>query len=164
MQLQLYTRLDFRVPIDVEEAKPKKSKPPKKWIPDLGLLDCDRSTLLSPVGWINDSLVNASQELLKKQFPDLCGLQDTAMGYIMNYKIAAGEFIQILHPVNNHWLIVANIGLKHPNVAVFDSLYETMPLMVQAQIACLLSTKEDTIEVCMMDVQRQVNEPAVYNS
>lgn len=121
------------------------------------LLDRDRSTLLSPVGWLNDSIVNAAQKMLKKQFPSINGLQDTALGYVMSYEIQTGQFLQIVHSVDSHWIVVSSIGLQYPDVAVFDSLYESIPLMVKAQIACLVCAQlEDQINVSIMDTQIQV--------
>lgn len=116
----------------------------------------DRQILLNPVGWLSDGIINAAQCLLKKQFPDIHSLQKVSLGHVMNFCIQRGNFVQILHS-NNHWLTVSSIGLEHPKVKVFDSLYSSIPEMVKAQIACLLCTKESNIEVSIMDVQIQVS-------
>ncbi len=129
--------------------KPKRVPKPKSWIADLKLFESDKKLLLDPVGWLNDSIVNAAQEVLKKQFPALGSLQDVALGVCMNFKIQAGDFIQILHS-NYHWL---TIGLQYP---VFDSLYTSISTTVKAQIANLMSTQNTKIGVNIMDVQTQV--------
>lgn len=123
----------------------------------MGLFESDKSILLDPVGWTTDTIVNASQMLLKSQFPLLNGLQDTALGYVMSFEIQQGEFLQILHSAGNHWLLVSSIGLEYPNVYVYDSLYDTVSTMVKAQIASQLCTQEKSIGVTIMDVQRQVH-------
>lgn len=153
----MYYYVQQRQPIDVDKFTPMCNKDtPKAWITGLGLLDCDKDTLLDPVGWINDSIINAAQKLLKSQFSSMNSLQDVALGYVMSYAIQTGEFIQILHSADNHWLTISTIGLKHSCVKVFDSLYDSIPMMVKAQIASLLCTEENKIEVSMMEVQRQV--------
>ena len=144
-----------RPPINITTYEPEcgTKNLQKKWIAELGLLESDRNVLLDPVGCINDSLINASQKLLKSQFASLNGLQDTVLGYVMSFEIQSGEFLQILHTVGNHWLLVSSINMQHPNVKVFDSLYDSVPEMAKAQIASLLCTQEDKIEVTLMDVQ-----------
>lgn len=119
------------------------------------LFEFDKKVLLDPVGWLNDSIINAAQELLQKQFPGLGSLQDVALGVGMNFKIQSGDFVQILHS-NDHWLTVSSIGLQHPNVQVFDSLYTSISTIVMAQIANLMSTPDSKIGVDIMDVQAQV--------
>ena len=120
------------------------------------LLQYDKKVLLDPVGWLNDSIVNAAQHLLKEQFPALGSLQDVALGLVMNFQIQNGDFLQIIHS-NYHWLTVSSIGLQYPNVRVFDSLYTSISATVKAQIANLLSTQDSKIGVSIMEVQTQVH-------
>ena len=53
---------------------------------------CEQSYPMSPVGWLNDNLIIAVQNLLKKQSPIL----EFRLGQSMGFKIQQGEFIQIL--------------------------------------------------------------------
>ena len=54
------------VTVDVEMYQCKKpAECSRDWIPELGLSQSDRDTLLNPVGWVTDSVVDASQKLLK---------------------------------------------------------------------------------------------------
>ena len=69
----------------------------------------DRSVILSPVAWLNDNIIAAAQELLKKQF-NLSGLQPPSLGLTCAFEIESGEFIQILHDGFGHWLTVSTIG------------------------------------------------------
>ena len=110
---------------------------PKVWIENLGLNETDKESLLNPTGWLTDSVVNAAQRLLSKKFPHLYGLQDVALGLVMNFCVHNGEFLQILHSVR-HWVTVSTIGLHHPNINLYDSLYSAIPTMLQSQIACLM--------------------------
>lgn len=70
----------------------------------------------------------------------------------MSFLIQTGEFVQILHS-HNHWLTILSTST---GVKVFDSLNDYIPLMTKAQIACLLCTSKNKIEVKIMDVQKQV--------
>ena len=52
-------------------------------------------------------------------------------------------------------MTVSTIGVQHPKVLVFDSLYNFLLELAEAQIASLLCTKQDKIK-SIMDVQMQV--------
>ena len=97
---------------------------PKKWIPALNLFDADRDALLDPVGWLTDSIMNASQNLLKSQFPDLNSLQSVAIGNTMFFMIQTGKFLQILYS-NSHWVTAFGDGVHSCRVDVFDSAYNS---------------------------------------
>lgn len=156
----------YRRPIIDVKPQQKKPKvpPPKPWIQiaNVELYDYDKQALLSPVGWLTDSLVNVAQQLLKKQFSTIQSLQDVAVSYTMNFEIQNGEFIQILHSTENHWVTVSSSGKEEQGVRVFDSLYLTIPTMMKAQIASLLSTPQSQIKVYMMDVQLQASCTCTY--
>lgn len=72
-------------------------KPPEPWLPELGLVCIDKESLLSPVGWITDSIVLAAQKLLQGQFPSIKGLQPVTLGLLCNFNVIQGGFLQILH-------------------------------------------------------------------
>lgn len=78
----------------------------------------------------------------------------------MGFQIQDGPFVQILHsPLAKHWITVQSTGFGTGfHVKVYDSLYPSIsiPLMLRAQIACLLCTPESDIEISMMNVTRQV--------
>ena len=129
---------------------------PEMWIANLNLHQTDREILLNPTQWLTDTIINAAQQLLQKQFPHLPGLQDVTLGQTMNFIVHPDEFLQIIHSSQGHWLTVSTIGLQHPKVQVFDSLYHSLSQPAKAQIASLLCTKQEKIEVNIMDVQKQV--------
>lgn len=106
----------------------------------MDLLEIDRDTLLAPTGWLTDSIINAVQKILRRQFPDVNGLQDTCLGLLCSFCILQGEFIQILYSPG-HWLTVSTVGLEHPHVAVFDSKYSTLSTSVALQIASIMCNK-----------------------
>ena len=59
-----------------------KSLNQKIWLPELKLFEFDKDALLSPTGWLTDSIINAVQKILRKRFPDVSGLQDTYWSWI----------------------------------------------------------------------------------
>ena len=140
--------------ICVEEYKCKK-QPARDWVSSLGLYDCDKAILLNPLGLLNDSIINASQQLLKELFPFLPGLQGVELGAIMGFEVEAGEFVQIVHNGKNHWLLVSTLGVEHPTVRVYDSMYNSLGSHTQNQIAALLHTDRSSISIEMMNVQVQ---------
>ena len=79
------------------------------WIANLNLDEMDKESLLSPIGWLNDNLINAAQKLLSIQFPNVRGLQDVALGNVMGFAMHDSEFIQILHSPPDHWVTVSTI-------------------------------------------------------
>ena len=70
------------------------------WIPELELLKSDRETLLNPVSWLTDSIIDAVQELLKDISP-VPGLESVACGLTMSYAIQRGDFVEILNTGND---------------------------------------------------------------
>ena len=141
-------------PIVVESLAVEESNQLKAWIPDLSLKMRDKDILLSSE-WVSDDIVNAAHILLQKCNPILSGLQDVTCGLTMHFSIERGEFVQILHDGHGHWLTISTIGVKHPNVCVFDSLYPTTSTRVKMQIASLLFTEKPKITLEYQDVQKQ---------
>lgn len=143
--------------IDLSEYQTCEKKPPVVWIAELSLYESDKKILLDSVGWLHDTLINASQKLLKQQFPSICSLQNVDLGQIMAFKILSknGGFLQILHSLSNHWLTVSGTGSKSP-IKVYDSLNSFIPNMIKCQIACLLCSENSPIEINIMDVKSQV--------
>ncbi len=131
-------------------------KSKKPWIPDLGLTETDRDTLLSSTAWLTNSIINAAQSLLKKVNPRMPGLQSVTLGLTMSFDVEPGEFVQILHNGCGHWHTISTVGTQHPEVQVYDSMYTCCPTACKALIASLLATNRSAIELKYMDVQMQL--------
>ena len=142
------------IDVDSHVYEPKSANQ-TPWLPELGLSTSDRDVLHSPIGWLNDSLINAAQRLLKEVNPAMPGLQDVTLGLTWNFCVEPHEFIQILHTGRGHWLVVSTIGVQHPVVQVFDSLYTTASTTLKKQIATFLTTMKPSITLHFMDVQMQ---------
>ena len=142
-------------PINVDTYKCKKPTECRQdWIPELGLLKSDRDTLLNPVGWLTDSIVDAAQTLLKDSSP-VPGLESVALGLTMSFTVQPGEFIQILNTGNGHWVTVSTVGVPHPVVQVYDSIYSAASTSLEAQISSMICTREDSIILEFVDVPIQ---------
>ena len=74
----------------VGEYTTNKAKKTPNWIPGLHLTTYHKQVLLDPVGWITDTIINAAQQLLKQQFPQIQSLQSVALGVTMNFQIQTG--------------------------------------------------------------------------
>ena len=148
----------FRKSITIRDGQYTSARQKILWLPELKLDESDKEALLAPTGWLSGNLINAAQELLKKQFSNLsAGLQGVELGLVMNFKIPGCEFLQILHSPPNHWVTVSTIGIQDTStIILFDSKYKTVPTSLQAQIAALLRTDCDKIVVRVMNVQNQV--------
>ena len=61
---------------------------------------------------MSDLSINLAQEILRKQFPKILGLQDMSLGMLRKFTSHKDEFIQIVHD-NYHWILVG--GKKKEN-------------------------------------------------
>ena len=105
--------------------------------------------------WLNDNLIDASQHLIKRQYPHVNGLQDVILGSTLAFSICTEEFIQILNTGHGHWVTVSTIGCANGEILVYDSMPPAIMAKVRNQIACLLFTSENAINVKYIDVQMQ---------
>ena len=138
---------------DVDVYKSKASWP-KSWLSHLNVSLVDKETLTSHDAWLSDAIINAAQTLLKSDNPFLSGLQNVNLGLTGSYAVETGEFIQILHNGCDHCNVISTIGVKHPIVNIFDSLYYSCTIHTKLQIAGLLSSPEPAIKLQYMDVQK----------
>ena len=125
------------------------------WIPHLNLALQDQKILHSSTSWLTDAIVNAAQELLKKENTAISGLQNVILGQVNAFNVEQGEFVQILHTGHSHWNVVSTIDRKHPEVDIFDSLYSSCSNHSKVQIANIISTKHPTIKLRYVDVKKQ---------
>ena len=139
-------------PMDVNKMQPL--KPAQMWIRVLGLLKVDQECLLTPSGWLTDSIINTAQKLLQMAHAT-SGFQSVTHGLIMTYDNTEREFVQILHTRIGHWVTVSTIGTVHQTVKVHNSLYTSASISLQSQMACILATKEAETTLNFVDVPMQ---------
>ena len=73
---------------------------------------------------MNDNHITVAQYLLKKQHPEIKGLQPPTLQYTQTFDVHHNhEFVQCLNLANNHWIMVSTIGCVPGVINVYDSLH-----------------------------------------
>lgn len=75
---------------------------------------------------LNDNHINLAQEILKRQFKTLSGLQSTLWLTKLKEPLPATGTVQVLHSRGNHWIIASTVGCSAGEVVIFDSLYSSV--------------------------------------
>ena len=117
----------------------RKQEKPKYWVK--GLTTAEKS-LISNGDWLNNEIVNVSQQFLSAQFPYLEGLESVILGRTLAFNIEPDQFVQILHTGKGHWVTISTIGCTAGEVNVFDSLSPAPATDLLNQIAAIICTKE----------------------
>ena len=61
---------------------------------------------------VTDKHVLKANNVLKKDYPSVDGLQDTLLQQNFSWDIPSSEFVQVLHVNGNHWITISNIGVS----------------------------------------------------
>ena len=69
-----------------------------------------KEEILSPDGWLSDTVIKVAQLLILQKFPHIASLQDPAVHKTLCLQILRGEFVQIIFVGGCHWCTVSNIG------------------------------------------------------
>jgi len=141
-------------PITISDEMPA-SPSPEAWKKEL-VLTLQHKEELTSGRWLSDRLINAAQQLLKKQFPSQNGLQDTVvLDAIMKFTSPNKNFVQIIH-VEDHWVCASNIFSPEGYVDVYDSM-PTLTInshCLKLQLAAILKCSENSFVVRHVNVQR----------
>ena len=85
------------------------------------------------------------------------GLQRPTLDPVRNFNQVNGEFTQILHTGNAHWVCVSSVGCEDGTVNLYDSLYHNIILNeVQEQVLNLVGRSKFT-GIQVVPVQQQPN-------
>ena len=84
-----------------------------------------------------------ANNILKKDYPSVNGLQDTLLQQNFWWDIPTSEFVQILHVNGNHWITISNIGVSDNSVNVYDSLYNCITQTTKELIAKYVHKEKD---------------------
>lgn len=105
------------------------------WVPSLGLTNRDLF-LLETGDWLEDQHVDAAQTLLKRQFPEVNGLQPPCLGQVLQFSPLPrdGKALQIIYNGGCHWVVVSYIDGQ---VTLYDNEGIGLTPSLQQQIACL---------------------------
>ena len=94
------------------------------WIPELKLTVDHWQILATPHRWLDDTIIDTGQQLLRRQFGKI-GLQSVVLLHCLAVDIQKGEFVQVLNRGDYHWFTISTIGCKHRVVKV-TTVHHTM--------------------------------------
>ena len=126
-----------------------------RWVQfgDTSLSLADRHIILHSTAWMNDLIISAGQNLLKKE-TQIKGFQHSILGEVCAFKVQKGEFIQVLN-ASNHWLTISIIGVNCGEFILHDSLYSGAGLLLKKQICSIIHTNEKEVTLIYPHVQQQ---------
>ena len=103
---------------------------PAAWIKNsvYVLNEKDHQLITSPTGWLDDTIIQASQLLLAQHFPDMEGLQPPTLEQIQGFQVHSGEFLHLRNVRRSHWILVSNVGCDKGVVHVYNTMYSSVPL------------------------------------
>ena len=70
----------------------------------------DYQLIISPHGWLDGTIIHSAQVLLQKINPLIEGFQRPTFGPVRNVSVVSGEFVQLLHTGQHHWVCVSSVG------------------------------------------------------
>ena len=120
------------------------------------LSDEDLKSLRNLEGALNDNHIQAAQNLLRKQFPNIAGLQSPLCGMTLTFLSRTydpANFIQILNNGAKHWHVFSGSSLTSVNV--YDSIYDHTLYGTREQIASILKVRGHEITFKNHDVDKQ---------
>ena len=94
---------------------------------------------------LNDMHIDVANQMLRKQFPDVRGLQSPLLGQSLSFAVTEPPFVQVLHVDGLHWVTV--IGVHTSLVKVCDSVFNT----AGTSLAAILNTESDNV---VLEVER----------
>lgn len=99
-----------------------------------------------------DLHVNAFQNLVKKSFPHVGGLQNTLLQSTYAIDGTGKPIIQILHVRNSHW---ATLCVDGDDICLYDSAYSSVSEDAIATIAQLIRVTESSFNIKIMNIAKQ---------
>ena len=58
---------------------------------------------------LNDTHIDAANQMFRKQFPDVRGLQSPLLGQSLSFAVTEPPFVQVLHVDGLHWVTVTGV-------------------------------------------------------
>ena len=75
------------------------------------------------LGWLDCDIIQQAHILLHNENLNIEGFQRPTLGPVRNFDIVSGEFVQILHTGNSHWVCVSCMGCPPGHVKLYESFY-----------------------------------------
>ena len=123
------------------------------WIHSLHL-HAEHKKILQQKLWLDDTIINAGQTLLKRQFPDAGGLHSTLAVAAKSCEILPAGAIQIMHILSNHWVCI-KVSEDKSTIYLYDSKYSSIPSAVVDLILDITRSEKDAITIKSMKMQEQ---------
>ena len=127
-------------------SSPKKDTPSE-------LLSKEQRSILSSNAWLDDTIIDMSQSLLKAKYGHNNRMQSVILGEKFAMVPQPNEFLQILNENRNHWVLISTIGCPPATVNVYNSLHGSLSSHTWRLIADLLQCKASSFELRYQDVQ-----------
>lgn len=80
-------------------------------------------------GWI--VIIHEAQTLLSQIDKNIKGFQRPTLGAARQFDVMTGDFIQILHINNNHWVCMTSIDCAQGYVIILDSMMSPISQKLQ---------------------------------
>ena len=123
----------------------------------------DYQLIMSPHGWLDSAIIHSAQVLLQKINPLIEGFQRPTLGPVRNFSVVSGEFVQLLHTGQDHWVCVSSIGCPPGTVKLFDSLYhDIISQEVEGQVKDLLADSFQKLEYAPCQQQTNGSDCGVF--
>jgi len=88
-------------------------------IENIRLWESDKELLLDPDKWLDDKHVMCAQLLIKRQFPQIGGLQSTLLQQKKIIPLPK-KSLQIVH-LPGHWISVSTMNTENDDIVLYDS-------------------------------------------
>ena len=76
---------------------------------------------------LNDLIINAARTILKKQFPELMGLQLTLLLKKPQPKFQGDKpYVQIIFDREDHWIVASTVFSRSGQVKLYDTVFTTI--------------------------------------
>ena len=142
------------------ELQDNKNLEANLWIKtDILCLNIDSKASIEGGEMLDDRVIQASQDILKLQFPNVNGFQPTVLGQAdVSFAPMPNDMVQVIFKGNNkcgHWLTISTLNLKPGYVNVYDSLNLELDNIVKNQICAILKHESTMVTVNKVPVQQQ---------
>ena len=106
---------------------------------------------------LDDIHIGAAQMLVKMQFPEIGGLQNTLIQNSKNVQPFQGpKNLQIVHMSDiNHWIVISTMACKENEIEVYDSLSAMLNLESETVIARYLNATSPHILMKFVNISMQ---------
>ena len=152
--MQTQSKSKGNTKLDPRDAEKQRDDGEGIWVNRLHLYESDE-TILSTGKWLNTALVNAAQKLIKEAFPEAQGLQDTMSLQTTSQQL--GQFVQVMHINNNHWITISTLNCLPGTMQVFDSLGGRVTMGTKVQIATIIQCPLPELTFEVKDTEKQAN-------